>query len=274
MFFSFANTPIARYISIMKYAWKKSLAALAAITVIASVTGCGGDSDLPALFDEAEKAASAGDWKKVAAIAETLCDEAPDDPNSWIFKSLACERTGDLQAALEAAGRGAELCPGSFYAQYNYGRLLAAGRNSGREALTVLRRAFEINRSDPECLKLLIQCSGRSNADPGIYYLILSKLSPNDAAAPEVLSSMGVYMLVNGRIREGIPMMQEAYRSAPDNPVIVLNFARAVDRCAKQPAKALPLYRRYLDLAKSNPEAAAGTAEAEARIQAIGRGAD
>ncbi len=259
----------------MKHVWKKSLAAVAAITVIAAaLSGCGGDSDLSALFDEAEKSASAGDWKKVGKIAETLCGEAPDDPNSWIFKSLACERTGDLHAALEAAGRGAELCPGSFYAQYNYGRLLAAGRNSGREALTVLRRAFEIDRADPDCLKLLIQCSARSNSDPGIYYSILSKLSPNDAAAPEVLSSMGVYMLANGRIREGVSMLQEAYRSAPENPAIVLNFARAVDRYANLPAQAMSLYRTYLGLAKSNPEAAAGTAEAEARIQAIGRGAN
>ena len=264
-----------RYISVMMHAWKKSLAAVAAIAVIAAaLTGCGGDSDLSALFDEAGKAASAGDWKKVGQISETLCAEAPDDPNSWIFKSLACERTGDLQAALEAAGRGAELCPASFYAQYNYGRLLAAGRNSGRDALTVLRRAFEINRGDPECLKLLIQSSVRANTDPGIYYSILSKISPHDAAEAEVLSSMGVYMLVNGRIRDGVSMLQEAYRSAPDNPVIVLNFARAVDRYTKRPAQAMPMYRRYLDLAKSNPEAAAGTAEAEARIQAIGRGAD
>ena len=85
---------------------------------------------------------------------------------------------------------------------------------------------------------------------------------------------MGVYMLVNGRIREGVSMIQDAYRAAPENPVIVLNFARALDRFANMPAQSMQLYRHYLGLAKSNPEAAAGVAEAEARVQAIGRGAN
>ena len=65
--------------------------------------------------------------------------------------------------------------------------------------------------------------------------------------------------------------LQNAYNQAPANPMVALNFARALDQSPQYQKAALPVYERYLLLVKNNPEAAGGTAEAEARIKAIQR---
>jgi hypothetical protein len=96
------------------------------------------------------------------------------------------------------------------------------------------------------------------------------------AEKTEIQTTMGVYLVSANPVGSpkwstGMAFLQNAYNKAPDNPMAALNFARALDQSPQYQQAALPIYEKYLLLVKNNPEAAGGSAEAEARIKAIQR---
>ncbi len=235
--------------------------------------GCGKGS-YSARMAQALEEARRNNYREVLALASGLAESDPGDPNAWVLKSIAAERSGQAPLALQSALRGAELCPGSFAVQYTAGRLLVqAVPARDREAVTYLERAYALRRDDSRSLSLLTQCLARLN-DRRVenYYAILEAIAPAAAKSTEIASSLGVYRMRNGKLREGVALLNNAYRGATGNPLVVLNLARALDRYTTgNTATAVALYRQYLELTRLNPEAAGVRTEIEARVRELTR---
>jgi tetratricopeptide (TPR) repeat protein len=267
-------TAFGGYIYFMDKYFKKSIL-FSAAALLTFAAGCG-DPDPAELIAEAGEAVSAGNWQKVMEAAEELQEIAPADPNAWLFAALACEHSGDIPGALEASARGAELCPESFYCQYNRGRLLFMSGKEDQAAFQFLARAYKISPDNTDCLLLLVQCAAKLNIDPSSFYNKLNSVAREMAGKTEIQTTMGVYLVSANPVGSpkwstGMAFLQNAYNKAPDNPMAALNFARALDQSPQYQQAALPIYEKYLLLVKNNPEAAGGSAEAEARIKAIQR---
>jgi len=151
-------------------------------------------------FDSPGGSALAHELVARLAEAREACEQtAKDQPgDGWVFASVARVRalTGDADGALEAARRGAELkhptaqvllgvmlaqkgdyggareqflataLPGSLYADYNLGAMLAKGWGSGMDQADAATAWFlkAANRGDPLAMQLLAQRYDKASA--------------------------------------------------------------------------------------------------------------
>ena len=235
--------------------------------------GCTGeDVSNDVLLTSAVECARSGNWQGCEDNALTVLKRDAVNPHALLLRSLASEHLGKLDVALDTARQAAENAPEDFAAQYNYGRLLAARPDMAKNAIKVLERALKLRPGNRNTLILLGQCSSRINADNAIDYY--KALPASIQRLPEIQTRMAIYYL-DRRDRDrrnlnlALQSLANAYRSAPDNPGIVLNLAMFLDHYIGNGRKASAFYNRYLIRTEHNPELNPVRAQVKARISAL-----
>ncbi len=257
----------------MKKPYTRFLHTMLAALPLLFFTGCGEDAvSTDLLLTSAVECARSGKWQPCEDNAVTVLKRDPANTYALLLRALAAEHLGKQETALAMAKQAAENAPGDFPAQYTYGRLLAAQGSNAKSAIQVLERALKLRPGNRSTLILLGQCSSKINADNTInYYLALPPAVRN---LPEIQTRMAMYYLDRrDRSRNNISLalraLSNAYKSANDNPVIVLNLAMFIDRYMRDKKKAYAFYNRYLLLTKHNPELNTTRAQVKARMSTL-----
>ncbi|MBR2357943.1 MAG: hypothetical protein IKA65_07970 [Lentisphaeria bacterium] len=240
------------------------------LTTLGGCTGKEVSNDV--LLTAAVECARTGNWQGCEDNALTVLKRDAVNTHALLLRSIASERLGKLDVAVDTARQAAENAPEDFAAQYNYGRLLAAKPDMAKSAIKVLLRALKLRPGNRNTLILLGQCSSRINADNAIEYY--NALPPAVQKLPEIQTRKAIYYL-DRRHRDrrnlglALQALGNAYRAAPDNPGIVLNLAMFLDHYIGNKRKASAFYNRYLIRTEHNPELNPVRAQVKARISAL-----
>ena len=248
-------------------------ALLLLIAAVVFGSGCTGEEADPGeLLTRAVECGRSGNWQGCEKNALAVLKRDPVNSHALLLRSLAAEHLGKVDIALDSARQAAENSPEDFAAQYSYGRLLANKPEDAKRAIQVLERALKLRPGNRNTLILLGNCSGRINADNTIdYYMALPE---SVRRSPEIQTRIAIYYL-DRRNRQSrnlalaLKSLGNAYKSAPDNPGIVLNLAMFLDHYVRNSRKAVGFYRRYLILTEHNPELNSIRAQVQARMSAL-----
>lgn len=248
------------------------LAVFVAAGLLLTAAGCSEAVSDAQYLKNAVACGRIGNWQESENNALAVLKRTPDNADALLLRAIAAEHLGKLDVAEESARQAAENAPDFFPAQYTYGRLLAAKNSSVKSAIQVLERALKLRPQDRNTLILLGNCSSRINADNAIDYY--NALPEAVRKQPEIQTRIAIYYLdrrnqQNRNLELALKALGNAYRSAPDNPGIVLNLAMFLDHYVKNNRKATGFYNRYLILTERNPELNPTRAQVQARISAL-----
>ncbi len=245
---------------------------LAAVSLV-FFAGCADDAaSTDLLLTSAVELARTGKWQSCENNAVTVLKRDPANIHAMLLRALAAEHLGKKDTALAMAKQAAENAPEDFSVQYTYGRLLAEQGSKAKEAITVLKRALKLRPGNRSTLILLGNCSSRINADDAITYYLA--LPPAVQKMPEIQTRIAMYYLDrrdrnSKNLALALQSLANAYKSASDNPVVVLNLAMFIDHYMRNKKKAYGFYNRYLHLTKHNPELNPTRAQVRARMSAL-----
>lgn len=244
-----------------------------AVTAAVMLPGCSGQEiSTDALLNNAVQCGRSGDWLGCETNAVNVLKRDPGNTNALLLRALSAEHLDKPSVALESARQAAENAPDNFAVQYSYGRLLAQNPDAAKSAIQVLERALKLRPGNRNTLILLGQCSSRINSDDTLKYYMA--LPDSVRKLPEIQTCIAIYYLDrrdrNPRnLQLALSSLGNAYKSAPDNPGIVLNLAMFLDHYVKNSRKAIGFYRRYLLLTEHNPELNPTRAQVKARISSL-----
>ena len=244
---------------------------LLAVFALAFLSGCGRTQELSTqeLLNHALKEASKGEWDVALGYLETATDREPDNVAALVFKAIALEGCDKYELALNVARKAAKISPKNFWAQYTLGRLYSKELGKMQDAVSPLLRALQLKPGDANTLLLLGRCSSALKLDSAIkYYKELSTKRQFKKRA-ELWNEMAIYYAERGQVNQAASCIVKAYKLAPSNPMIVLNFATFVDQYAKDPKMALKYYRKFLRLTMPTPSFEAQYNRVKARIEKI-----
>ncbi|MBE6367975.1 MAG: tetratricopeptide repeat protein [Lentisphaerae bacterium] len=252
--------------------WKIMLTA-AAVGMMLALTGCTGrDVPVDELLNRAVDCGRSGNWQSCEENALAVLKKDPLNTHALLLRSLAAEHLGKNDVALSSARQAAENAPGDFAVQYSYGRLLALKPGRAKEAIQVLERALKLRPGNRNTLILLGQCGSQINSDKTIeYYMALPETVRRQ---PEIQTRIAIYYLDRRdqhkrNLDLALRALANAYNTAPDNPVIVLNLALFLDHQGFSKRKAVAFYERYLNLTRQNPELNSTRAQVKSRISVL-----
>ena len=241
----------------------------AALCLAVGVAGCGPSTPEECL-DRASLAASAGEWKAAFKLSSRAVKLAPGNVEALVFKAVAASRCGRPEAAVEAATRAVDLDPGSFAAQYTLGRVCMDDPARGGEAMRALLNALKLRRNDRDTLILLCNLGDRVASPNLLTFLKLLQRDPEYAKHPALYNQLGIAYLRRNEPLNARNAFANAWKYGRNDPEIAYNTACFFDRYTKSAQTAAALYRRYLELASGDDEAAATRAEALVRLEALG----
>ena len=260
-------------VNLMKKAHTRIIKSMLAAMSLMLFAGCTDDAvSTDLLLTSAVELARTGKWQSCEDNAVTVLKRDPANVYAMLLRALAAEQLGKKDTALAMAKQAAENAPEEFSAQYTYGRLLAEQGNNAKSAITVLERALKLRPGNRSTLILLGNCSSKINADNAITYYLA--LPPEVQKMPEIQTRMAMYYLDrrdrnSKNLSLAFQALANAYKTANDNPVVVLNLAMFIDHYVKNKKKAYAFYNRYLILTKHNPELNPTRAQVQARMSAL-----
>lgn len=232
-------------------------------------TACGPSTPPDQLLQSAMEKAKVQDWEGALADARSAEKILPDDASVLMMCAIAGSRTGNREQALADARRAAELYPENFYAQYLLGRLYSEGPAADQEAaFAALRIALQLRGNDENTRLLLAICGSKLDKKSAITYY--HSLSPANKARPELLCLAADYFVRRNNPDMAAGFYRDAYLAAPNQPKILLNFARFADYYLHHD-KAPALYQKYLNLTAGNPEYTNSRSVVEARLAQLKR---
>ena len=243
----------------------------ALLLAILMLVGCGKSQPMStqALMNTALSEASRGEWEDALDRLETVCSREPRNVSALIFKALAYEGCGKIDLALNTARAAVKIAPTNFQAQYTLGRLYASDKEKMQDAITPLLRARQLKPGDSDTLLLLGRCSSALKLDSAIKYYRELTESPKFRRRAELWNEMAVYYAERKQTLPAAKCFVKAYKLAPSNPLIVLNFATFIDQYFGDAKRALKLYQQYLKITAPTPGFESQRQRVEKRIQQI-----
>ena len=213
--------------------------------------------------------ASRGEWEDALDRLETVCSREPRNISALVFKALAYEGCGKNDLALNTARTAVKIAPTDFQAQYTLGRLYASDKEKMQDAITPLLRARQLKPGDSDTLLLLGRCSSALKLDSAIKYYRELAEKPKFRRRAELWNEMAVYYAERKQVRPAAECFVKAYKLAPSNPLVILNFATFIDQYVGDGGRALKFYRRYLKVTAPSPGFESQRQRVEKRIQQI-----
>ncbi|MCF7848872.1 MAG: tetratricopeptide repeat protein [Kiritimatiellales bacterium] len=212
-----------------------------ALTIILSfgLSGCAGES-VDILLKKGGAAAAAGQWSRSLELSRNALNQDPDNRTALLLNALSLhmrQQTGDAVDVLERATREA---PDDFVTLYFYGWMLWE-QEEYAEALTPLRKAYDLNKQHPDLLVLLSRCCLQQNLPEGIRYLQALRRFRDYRDRPEVYNAIALLWFGQRDYKQAADYFQIAREKEPHNPVMLQNLAVLHDQYLQNPNAA----RRY-----------------------------
>lgn len=252
----------------MKSFMRASAVLGATFFLLVAVSGCG-PSTPEECIDRAALAASAGEWKSAFKLSSRAVKLAPDNVDALVLKAVAAHRCGKPEAAVEAASRAAEIDPGNFAAQYTLGLVCMDDPSRSGKAMHALLRALKLRTTDRDTLVLLCNLGERVASPNLLTFLKMLQRDPEYSAHPALYNQLGVAYLRRRELDNARKAFTTAWKYGRNDPEITYNTACFFDRYSNSATTAAALYRRYLELAAGDGDAAATRAQAAARMEAL-----
>lgn len=228
-----------------------------AAALLLILCGCAEQSAEECLNRAAAKAGR-GDWEAAEKLTARAVALAPENVNALVFRAIACDKTGQTDAALDNARRAAELNPDSFAALYTLGRLYSSDPKRGGEAEQNLRRALKLKPEHTGTLVLLCNTAAAMNSRHLLTYLKLLARDKNFPGATTLHNQLGIAYLRCNAYADARKEFIYTFDHGRRNPPILLNTAIFFDRYDRNSrnskAVAKSLYRYYLRLTAGKPE--------------------
>ncbi|QSH41645.1 tetratricopeptide repeat protein [Lentisphaerota bacterium ZTH] len=226
------------------------------ILTLAVLCGCEklSEKSTPFLINNAASFAASGKWEKALKYSDAVVTREPTNVDALLLKAISSEHLGKMPLALKAAREAVTQEPDRFAAQYTLGRLYAKDPKKMQDAVAPLLRALKLKANDQNTLILLAKCSTSLKLANAIkYYQMLAKY-PRFKKRPELFNQMGIYYAVNKQNRKAAENLVSAYQMAPNNPIILLNFAIFKDLYIGMSDNTVDFYKQYLKITANNPE--------------------
>ncbi len=214
------------------------------VAALVVAAGCARRS-LEQRLQDATAAAAACHWRDAYESATAALYEDRDNLTARILQGLALQELRKSEEAIDAFRLAADAAPGDFCAQYFYGwALCEAGRFA--DALTPLKKAYQIRRDHPDLLILLSRCCLEQNLPDGQRYLMGLRNFRTYRDGPEVHNALAMLALGQRNYKQASLLFAEAIRRDPTNPAVLQNMAVLQDQHLRDPHQALLYYRQAL----------------------------
>lgn len=201
---------------------------------------------LPQADHQAEgiKALEANRFPEAVAAFERAVETDPEDYGARFHLALAHSLAGDATAAVAGYRKVLEMKPGLYEAELNLGILLLQ-RKDYEEAAALLRSAGERKPNEPRprlYLGEVLLATASPDRAEAEFRAVLAAEEENAAAQLGV----GRALAAQGRLEAAEPHFSRAAELDPSLSSYLLELASRYEE-AKQPEKALALYRRFAD---------------------------
>lgn len=237
--------------------------------------GCGGNSSRSTaeLLNDGTRLAKEGKWKKAYDHAAAAAQKEPGNVSAQLLLALTLEKNNKLPRAREAARKAVEIAPENFMARYTLGRLYATDGKTWQDAVVQLREACRLNPRDVSVRILLADVYFNMNSPDAVscYNEIITRhpaYMENKQNAAAIWNQLAVIYARRNMNLEAASCIRQAYSLAPENPHILLNLGIFWEHI-KRSDRAIPYYRKYLEVTSKNPELAPKHAKINARIAKI-----
>lgn len=206
------------------------------------------DTDLRALVNLFEGGSFEAAVQKAAALTKVY----PNSASVWNMYAAALQETGQLDTAMAAFHRAAELAPENSKLVYNLARLHQK-RNEHETAIRLLERTTELQPDWAKAhLMLGLSLKKLGHIQEAIAsYTRAAALSPEDA---RIQNSLGALLEQDDRFEEAIQSFQRAISLRPDYPEAHYNLGNILKK-SDQLGRAITSYQRALKLKPDFSEA-------------------
>lgn len=202
-----------------------------------------------------------------AATEPAVSDDHPEASrlNGLFRNALACARAGDQAGAEEALRRIVESAPESHPAWYVLGSL-ALRRGEAECAIDALGRAVALRPDRPEYQTAAGDAYRAAEylAEAERHYRAALTSAPS---APQALAGLGMVLVSQGQVDEGVEQLHACVRQLPRHPVAHMNLGNGL-LAAGRPEDAVRAYDRALAL---DPSSARAHGNRAAALLAAGR---
>lgn len=231
----------------------RSYSLLAAFaSALALLAGCGGEP-APDILEKAGAAAATGQWEHAEMLADRATSNKEMRPDALVLLALANHYQDDVLDALESIERAAELAPASFAAQYFHGWLLCQNKRWA-DALPPLKRALELDPSNPNVLVLLAKCCLEQNLLQGTSYLQALRRFEQHRESAALYNSIGMLWMGRPDYDMAKNYFMKALEKDPKNAVVLQNLAVLHDVYLNDEATALEFYKFCLRESQLNKD--------------------
>ena len=217
----------------------------------------------------------AKDYGRAIALAKRYQAELPASADLHDLEAAAQQANGDRAAALAATGEALRIEPTARRVNAQAQLLAADGRP--KEAVAALQAWVQQHPEDAAnlvALALILQQTGEARPAIAAYEQALAKAPENasvlnnlavlyqevgdpraaptakrayDLAAerPEIVDTYGWILVEQGRVQEGLVLLQQAFVTSPQHPEIAYHVAVALTK-AKRAGEARPILERIV----------------------------
>ncbi|MEO8502564.1 MAG: sulfatase-like hydrolase/transferase [Acidobacteriota bacterium] len=209
---------------------------------------------------------AAGDLESAIAAYERAAELTPNDARIWSNLGAALREGGRAEDSAKALGEALRLDPNDAEAENGMG-IVESLRGNGDEALGAFTRALALdprNAVTANNLGNALRTSGRIDEAAAAYGKAL-ELAPDYADA---LNGLGALDVARQRPAEGLALLERAHALDPGKQEIQLNIAVALELLGERD-RAAQGYRDYLDSVAANPEFEAQRIAVRQRLKAL-----
>jgi tetratricopeptide (TPR) repeat protein len=245
------------------------LTAFAAFLV--SCSGEKSEASADMLLRRSVDAALSGDWPVAGKYASTALENTSADSSAFILEGLALESEGKDELAVGRLEEAVKLDPDSFMANYSLGRILFR-KSDYRECLPYLQKACKIKKGSPDATALLAEAYFKLKMPIAKKYYAVALKTRRFKSTPAPWNQLGIVFSRENKKKKALECFVRAYKLEPSNPVTVFNIATLLDYRMKKGLKAVPFYKRYLQLIKHNSALSARRERVGKRIKQLSGG--
>ncbi len=245
---------------------------ISALILLISISGCGKETaSSDTLLRQAITLASKdGNWEESLEYAERAVNADSQNINALIMYALALEHSTQINKAKTELRKAISINPNNFMAQLSIGKLLYQSRDY-EGAYEYLTNAYKLDPNNIDALILFAQCSAKLqtvNTDQVFQKLAKTEYYKNK---PEIYNELGTYYAKANNLSKAAQNLTEAYKLAPNNPIIVVNLGVFCDKYLNKPKKARFFYRKFISLTDNNPAFQIQKQQVTSRIKQISR---
>ncbi len=202
-------------------------------------------------FNKAVENANQKNWVKAAKYAKKASEANPTTLTE-AFNAICLTKQDKTEDAIEILKRLATKEPKNATIQFLCGKsLFSTGQTN--EAFEHLSKAYNLNRSNDDCLALLFQTAVILNKKNAFLLSRFAKSKPSLTDKATIENNIAVWWHTNQNSSRALDAFQAALEKDRHNTNIILNKAIISDKNGEYQG-AQKLYEKYLRLTKDNPE--------------------